>query len=51
MSVQRLLLMLRYEIVTGSTLANGGLAMKSVGIEGNCVISGQTLNTNSESQK
>ncbi|KAH0896944.1 hypothetical protein HID58_046512 [Brassica napus] len=28
--VQRLLLMLRYEIVTGSTLANGGLAVKSV---------------------
>ncbi|CAF2107400.1 unnamed protein product [Brassica napus] len=28
-SVQRILLMLRYEIVTGSTLANGGLAMKS----------------------
>ncbi|CAN6850910.1 unnamed protein product, partial [Brassica oleracea] len=27
---QRPLLMLRYEIVTGSTLANGGLAMKSV---------------------
>ncbi|CDY10588.1 BnaC03g70260D [Brassica napus] len=28
-SVQRILLMLRYEIVTASTLANGGLAMKS----------------------
>ncbi|KAL0754451.1 hypothetical protein Bca101_092119 [Brassica carinata] len=28
-SVQRILLMLRYEIVTGSTLANGGLAMKN----------------------
>ncbi|WZY77473.1 hypothetical protein YC2023_064690 [Brassica napus] len=29
-SVQRILLMLRYEIVTASTLANGGLAMKSL---------------------
>uniref|UniRef100_A0A0D3CJT2 Uncharacterized protein n=1 Tax=Brassica oleracea var. oleracea TaxID=109376 RepID=A0A0D3CJT2_BRAOL len=28
-SVQRIFLRLRYEIVTGSTLANGGLAMKS----------------------
>ncbi|CAG7870185.1 unnamed protein product, partial [Brassica rapa] len=49
-SVQRILLMLRYEIVTASTLANGGLAMKSVCIEGNCVISGQTMNTNSKIQ-
>ncbi|KAH0922547.1 LOW QUALITY PROTEIN: hypothetical protein HID58_022565, partial [Brassica napus] len=30
-SVQRILLMLRYEIVTAYTLANGGLAMKSTG--------------------
>uniref|UniRef100_M4F1K1 Uncharacterized protein n=1 Tax=Brassica campestris TaxID=3711 RepID=M4F1K1_BRACM len=49
-SVQRILLMLRYEIVTAYTLANGGLAMKSVCIEGNCVISGQTMNTNSKIQ-
>ncbi|KAG5380132.1 hypothetical protein IGI04_027974 [Brassica rapa subsp. trilocularis] len=49
-SVQRILLMLRYEIVTASTLANGGLAMKSVCIKGNCVISGQTMITNSKIQ-